>query len=71
MNILSTIESHLQVKGIAASAFGRCLCNDPRLVFDLRNGRKIGTTLKKRIKNHIADGTKHDRFARKHSKDKV
>jgi len=60
MDILSSIESHLRLHQIPPSRFGRQLCNDPRLVFDLRMGRQIGEALQTRIHNHIKDRTKRD-----------
>lgn len=71
MEILSRIESHLQRHKLAPSRFGRGLCNDPRLVFDLRNGRQLRRTLKKRILVHLQQRTKRDHNAEKEAKGKV
>lgn len=71
MEILSRIESHLLRHKLAPSRFGRGLCNDPRLVFDLRNGRQLRRALHKRIVVHLQDGTKRDHIAEKETKGKV
>lgn len=65
MDILSSIESHLRRHKLAPSRFGRGLCNDPRLVFDLRNGRRLRKGLKSRIRHHLRKGTKRDHVAEK------
>lgn len=62
MDILTVIESHLREQSIAPSKFGRMICNDPRLVFDLRKGRQPGLPLQKLVLNHIANGTNRDHF---------
>lgn len=38
--ILAEIETVLKARGVAPSRFGRTALNDPRLVFDLRRGRR-------------------------------
>lgn len=60
MDILLHIESHLRVTQVSPSRFGRQSCNDPRLVFDLRNGRKIGGPLQARIRTFILSRTKSE-----------
>lgn len=49
MNVLGKIETHLRKTGKKPTRFGREAANDPRLVFDLREGRAIGTSLAARI----------------------
>lgn len=71
MEILSRIESHLRRHKLAPSRFGRGLCNDPRLVFDLRNGRQLRHTLEERIIVYLEYGTKRDHNAEKDAKGKV
>lgn len=39
--ILMEIETVLRERGVAPSRFGRTAVNDPRLVFDLRRGRRL------------------------------
>lgn len=39
--ILTEIETVLRERGVAPSRFGRTAVNDPRLVFDLRRGRRL------------------------------
>ena len=54
-NILEAVDAHLERTGEAPAAFGRRVANDPRLIFDLRGGRSIGTRLLKRIVDAIND----------------
>jgi hypothetical protein len=49
MNVLTKIERHLRRSGQKPTRFGRNVANDPRLVFDLRQGRAIGARLAARI----------------------
>lgn len=60
MDILNKIESHLLATKTPPSKFGREICNDPRLVFDLRRGRRLKTPLRKTILGRIDPGTKRD-----------
>jgi len=39
MSLLREVEKFLRVTGIKPTTFGRVAVNDPRFVFDLRNGR--------------------------------
>jgi len=49
MNVLGKIERHLRKTGKKPTRFGREAANDPRLVFDLRDGRVVGASLTARI----------------------
>lgn len=49
MNVLGKIERHLRKTGKKPTRFGREAANDPRLVFDLRQGRLVGASLAARI----------------------
>lgn len=49
MSVLGKIERHLRKTGKKPTRFGREAANDPRLVFDLRQGRTVGATLAARI----------------------
>ena len=51
---LALIEAMLVTAGEAPSRFGRRVCGDPRLVFDLRRGRQPGPGMIRRI--HCALG---------------
>lgn len=53
MNLLSKIENHLRATGIPPTRFGRDAVRDPRLVFDLRNGREPGEKLSARVIAHL------------------
>lgn len=49
MDVLGKIERHLRKTGKRPTRFGREAANDPRLVFDLREGRVVGPGLAARI----------------------
>jgi hypothetical protein len=47
--LLGRVERYLRHSGTAAARFGRDAARDPRLVFDLRRGREVGSRLEARI----------------------
>lgn len=49
------IEKHLRATGMAPSRFGRDAVNDPRLVFDLRNGRSLRPKVANRVAAYLAN----------------
>ncbi len=49
MSVPGKIERYLRKTGKKPTRFGREAANDPRLVFDIRRGRAIGTRLTARI----------------------
>lgn len=49
MSVLGKIERYLRKSGKRPTRFGREAANDPRLVFDLREGRVVGPGLSARI----------------------
>lgn len=51
--ILERLERYLVDRTVAPSRFGRQICGDPRLVFDLRRGRVPGAALTERIERAI------------------
>lgn len=53
MTILRKIELYLRASGIAPTRFGRDVAGDPRLVFDLRNGREPGAKMCALINAHL------------------
>lgn len=53
MSTLRSIERYLKQTGMAPTAFGRRAARDPRLVFDLRNGRQPSDRLKRRIEHFM------------------
>lgn len=53
MHLLSRIERHLRRSGTPPTRFGRESVSDPRLVFDLRNGREPGPKVSARIAAYI------------------
>jgi hypothetical protein len=50
MNLIVDIERYLHRTGIAETTFGRRAVNDPRLVGDLRRGRRPGPLISGRVK---------------------
>lgn len=54
--ILRQIERYLALSGMSATAFGRRVARDPRLVHDLRRGRELGPSLTQRIETFIGGG---------------
>ncbi|HAF42119.1 MAG TPA: hypothetical protein DCG90_10200 [Sphingobium sp.] len=53
MLLLMTIEKFLHRHDMPPTRFGRECARDPRLVFDLRNGREPGTRVRRRIEHFM------------------
>ena len=53
MHLLRSIEQFLRKTGMAPTRFGRASVRDPRLVFDLRNGREPGQSMKRRVEHFM------------------
>ena len=51
--LIREIERFLRRTGLAATTFGRLAAADPRLVFDLRNGREPRKGLRLRIEHFM------------------
>lgn len=51
--ILPMIERFLKEEHMPPTTFGRHCVRDPRLVFDLRNGREPGDRVKRRIEHFM------------------
>ena len=51
--LLRAVEKFLRENGIAPTRFGRESVRDPRLVFDLRQGREPGERIKRRIEHFM------------------
>jgi len=62
MSTLRSIERYLKQTGMAPTAFGRLAARDPRLVFDLRNGRQLSERVERRIE-HFMNVSKRQRAA--------
>ncbi|MBO9670924.1 MAG: hypothetical protein J7485_10440 [Sphingobium sp.] len=62
MSTLRSIERYLKQTGMAPTAFGRQAARDPRLVFDLRNGRQLSERVERRIE-HFMNVSKRQRAA--------
>ena len=53
MIILTRIERHLHRTRMSPSSFGRAAIGDPRLVADLRRGRRIGPAIAGKIEAYL------------------
>lgn len=53
MHLLTRIERHLRRSGTPPTRFGRDAARDPRLVFDLRNGREPRAALDARLRAYL------------------
>jgi hypothetical protein len=51
--MLWKVERFLKASGMSATAFGRWVARDPRLVHDMRRGREVGPRLMRRIEAFI------------------
>ncbi|SFP33571.1 hypothetical protein [Sphingomonas rubra] len=49
MSLLIRIDHYLRATATPATKFGRMAVNDPRLVADLRRGRRIGQRVRDRV----------------------
>lgn len=54
MPLLWCIERYLKRTRTPPTRFGREVVNDPRFVFDLRNGREPGAALQARVRAFLA-----------------
>lgn len=55
MTLLRQIEIFLRHTGLAPTTFGRLAVHDPRLVFDLHNGREPGEAMRTRVRGWMAE----------------
>lgn len=53
MTLLRQIERFLRETNMAPTRFGRNSVRDPRLVFDMRNGREPGSRMTKRVEHFM------------------
>lgn len=53
MTVLRKIEKFLASTGMAPTRFGRDAVRDPRLVFDMRNGREPTPRMEQRIEHFM------------------
>jgi len=54
MSILRRIEQFLRDTGMAPARFGRDAARDPRLVFDIRNGREPSARTIRRLEHFMS-----------------
>ena len=55
MHINRLVERFLRETGLPPTKFGRLAVHDPRLVFDIRNGREIGDQMAARLRAFMTD----------------
>ncbi len=55
MHINRLVERFLNETGLPPTKFGRLAARDPRLVFDMRNGREIGEQMAARLRTFMND----------------
>lgn len=53
MHLTRRIEKFLEASGMSAARFGREAARDPRLVFDLRQGRSLRPETAERLKQFL------------------
>lgn len=58
MSLLFRIERHLRDAEITPTRFGRNALGDPRLVFDLRNGRELRPPTRERLESYLCRASK-------------
>ena len=51
--LIRQVETFLRVTGLPATRFGRLAASDPRLVFDLRNGREPRKRMVMRVEHFM------------------
>ena len=51
--LIRAVEKFLRDHNISPTSFGRESVRDPRLVFDLRNGREPGERIRRRIEHFM------------------
>ncbi|MDP3674348.1 MAG: hypothetical protein Q8R44_04530 [Novosphingobium sp.] len=51
--LIREIERFLRSTGLAPTTFGRLAASDPRLVFDMRNGREPRESLRSRVEHFM------------------
>jgi hypothetical protein len=59
VTLLKEIEAFLVLSGTSASRFGRRAANDPKLVQDIRKGRRPGCDLRAIIAAYMTGESKH------------
>jgi hypothetical protein len=55
MSLIAEIERYVRHTGLPETRFGRLAVNDPRLVGDLRRGRRVGPALTARVLAYIKE----------------
>lgn len=59
--MLRSVEIFLKETGMAPTRFGRDSVRDPRIVFDMRNGREPGGRMRRRLEHFMTSYRKgHD-----------
>ncbi len=54
--LLQKVERAISRLGIGAATLGRRACGDPKLVFEMRQGRELRSKTRERLLSYIANG---------------
>ena len=54
MSMLSLVERHIRKNRVSPARIGRESVGDPRLVFDMRNGRNLGGKIEARLQAYLS-----------------
>lgn len=54
MDIRRQVEWFMEKKGVAPTQLGRWAVRDPRLILDMRNGRRIGAATEMKLRHFMA-----------------
>jgi tRNA-dihydrouridine synthase len=52
---LANIQRYLKETGLTETRFGRLAVHDPRLIGDMRRGRKLGERIRTRVSRFMAE----------------
>lgn len=55
MQLLARVERHIKLHRIPPTRFGRDALGDPKLVFQLRDGRELRRTTAQRLADYLDD----------------
>ncbi len=53
MHLLSVAERYIRKNKVSATRVGRESVGDPRLIFDMRNGRNLGAKIESRLSAYL------------------
>lgn len=53
MDIRRQVEKFMKDKNVAPAQLGRWAVHDPRVIFDMRNGRQVGAAMEMRLRDFM------------------